>query len=288
MYNFKIGVLADSFKLPLKESVLMAKETGVDGLQLYATTGELSPDVLGAENRRGIRRFIEKQGLAISALCGDLGGHGFEIEHENIDKIERSKKIVDLAVDLGTDIVTTHIGVIPEDPHCERYAIMQKACGALGKYADSRGVCFAIETGPEKADTLKTFLDKLSVKGIGVNLDPANFVMVTGDDPVNAVYVLKDYIVHTHAKDGIMLKQTDPKVVYDFLADGGIGDLRLGDYFLETPLGEGAVDFDKYLKALDDISFKGYLTIEREVGDNPQEDIVKAVLFLKNKNMGVS
>lgn len=35
-------------------------------------------------------------------------------------------------------------------------------------------------------------------------LDPANLVMVTGDDPVQAVYNLKDYIVHTNAKD-IML-----------------------------------------------------------------------------------
>jgi sugar phosphate isomerase/epimerase len=38
---------------------------------------------------------------------------------------------------------------------------------------------------------------------VAVNLDPANFVMVTGDDPVQAVYTLKDYIVHTHAKDGV-------------------------------------------------------------------------------------
>ena len=28
-------------------------------------------------------------------------------------------------------------------------------------------------------------------------MDPANFVMVTGDDPVQAIYTLKDYIVHT-------------------------------------------------------------------------------------------
>jgi hypothetical protein len=30
-------------------------------------------------------------------------------------------------------------------------------------------------------------------------------VMVTGDDPVHGVHLLKDYIVHTHAKDGIRL-----------------------------------------------------------------------------------
>ena len=37
----------------------------------------------------------------------------------------------------------------------------------------------------------------------------------------------------------------------------------------------------EYLKALDDIGYKGFLTIEREVGDNPEADIRKAVSFLE-------
>ncbi len=51
--------------------------------------------------------------------------------------------------------------------------------------------------------------------------------------------------------------------------------------FTEMPLGEGSVDFSAYLNALDDIGYKGFLTIEREVGDNPERDIEKAVEFLK-------
>ena len=61
---------------------------------------------------------------------------------------------------------------------------MQEACAELARYADSVDAHFAIETGPEIADTLKIFLDSLNSKGVAVNLDPANFVMVTGDDPV--------------------------------------------------------------------------------------------------------
>ena len=53
--------------------------------------------------------------------------------------------------------------------------------------------------------------------------------------------------------------------------------------FIETPLGEGHVDFDRYLAALEDIGYKGYLTIEREVGGDPEGDIAKAVRFLKAK-----
>ena len=106
--------------------------------------------------------------------------------------------------------------------------------------------------------------------------------MVTDADPVQAVYTLKDFIVHTHAKDGIMIQKTDPRRVYTFFAEGGIEDLRMEDYFKELPLGEGKVDFDAYLKALDDIGYHGFLTIERECGADPAADIKKAVDYLRS------
>ena len=145
------------------------------------------------------------------------------------------------------------------------------------------GAFFAVETGPEPAQRLKSFLDSLSSKGVAVNLDPANLAMVTDDDPVEAVYTLKDYIVHTHAKDGLLLQKTDPKIIYDFFAEGGIGDLRLDEYFREVPLGEGLVPFDKYLATLSEIGYNGFLTIEREAGADPVGDIGKAVRFLDDK-----
>jgi len=74
-----------------------------------------------------------------------------------------------------------------------------------------------------------------------------------------------------------------PEVIYGYFAEGGIGDLRVGDYFEETPLGKGNVDFDGYLKALKDIGYEGFLTIEREVGDNPVQDIMEAIAFLRGK-----
>ena len=53
------------------------------------------------------------------------------------------------------------------------------------------------------------------------------------------------------------------------------------DYFLETPLGDGAVDFVAWVSALKEIGYDGFYTIEREVGSDPTVDIQKAVDFLK-------
>ncbi len=179
---------------------------------------------------------------------------------------------------LDTDVVTTHIGVVPEDKNHDRYKVMQEACFELSRYADSIGAHFAIETGPETSAVLKDFLDSLGSTGVGVNLDPANLVMVTGDDPEGAVYNLKEYIVHTHAKDGKQIFYKDPEIVYGLKKDVIVTDSS----FLEVPLGEGQVPWEKYLAALEDIGYKGFLTIEREVGDTPENDIRKAVEFLKS------
>lgn len=280
---FKIGVMLDSFRLGVIDGIKKAREVGADGIQIYATQGEMAPENLSKSKRKQILDLVKSNGLVISALCGDLGGHGFTLEEDNIWKIEKSKRIMDLAKELETSVVTTHIGVIPSDSNHTRRKIMQEACEILGEYGNQMGAHFAIETGPEAAVVLKEFLDSLHTKGIGVNLDPANLVMVTGDDPVAAIDTLKEYIVHTHAKDGVMLQKTAPEKIYHFFAEGGIEDMHLGDYFMEVPLGEGSVNFDYYLNTLNNIGFNGFLTIEREVGQNPEQDIRAAVNFLKGK-----
>lgn len=278
MFDFPIGVMLDSFRCDVVSAIKKASDIGAKGLQMYATTGDFSPEALTISKRKELLDMVKSNGLKFSALCGDLG-MGFGNKEKNPELIEKSKRILDLAKELETDIVTTHIGVIPSNKSNPRYKIMQEACFELSRYADSLNAHFAIETGPEIAVTLKGFLDELGSRGVAVNMDPANFVMVTGDDPVKAVYTLKDYIVHTHAKDGRKLRESNPEVIYRIIDE----ESHQGDAYIELPLGEGDVDFDNYLKALDDIGYKGFLTIEREVGDNPVKDIITALDFLNNK-----
>ena len=279
MYQFPIGVILESFRCTRSEAIKKAASIGANGIQMYATEGENSPENLSAAARIALRDEVYGNGLVFSALCGDLG-RGFGNRELNSMLIEKSKRIVDLAKDLGTDIVTTHIGVVPSDKNNERYKVMQEACFELASYADSMDAHFAIETGPETSAVLKEFLDGLGSTGVAVNLDPANFVMVTGDDPVQAVYNLRKYIVHTHAKDGVKYLDSNPEFIYRIVhpIPPEIQEMK---FFEEVPLGSGSVDFKNYLKALEDIGYKGFLTIEREVGENPEKDIQTAYNYLK-------
>lgn len=277
MYNFPIGVMLDSFRKPPKEALLLAAASGADGIQLYATHGELAPESMDAAARRDFRSRVADAGLKISAVCGDLGC-GFANTALNPELIRRSKLIMELAKELGTDIVTTHIGVVPADKKAARYAIMQDACGELARYANDLGSHFAVETGPERSEVLKEFLDSLGSKGVAVNFDPANLVMVAGERPETAVKNLGEYIVHTHAKDGRQIFYRDPEVIFGLKPDDGIKQPS----FEELPLGEGDVNFPQYLKALEATGYRGYLTVEREVGNDPCGDINKAVKYLRS------
>ena len=275
----KIGAMLESFKLPDREAIEMVKKIGAQGIQMYCTTGDHAPENMTADKKKELLSMMDANGLVFSAICGDLG-RGFGNKELNPELIEKSKRIVDLALDLDTKIITTHIGVVPSDKNHDRYKIMQEACYELAQYADSVGARFAVETGPETSLVLKEFLDSLGSTGVSVNLDPANLAMVTGDDPVKAVYNLQKYIVHTHAKDGNKLADGDPEYLYHVVhpVPESYNGVR---FYEEVPLGTGSVDFPKYLAALEDIGYKGFLTIEREAGETPEKDIKIAYDFLK-------
>lgn len=275
----KIGVITSSFRTGFREGILSAAKLGADGVQVYATNGEFSAQNLNAAQRKDALAFVKDSGLVFSALCGDFGGHGFMYADENVNRIELTKRIMELAVDLDCTVVTTHIGVVPADRSNPRYDVMQSACGELGRYGEKLGVTLAIETGPETAQVLSGFILGIGSKGVGVNLDPANLAMVMGQDSVEAAKILGPLSVHTHAKDGILLKKEDPEIVYGLVKHDEMGERP--EYFREVVLGTGDVDFDRYLPALKASGYDGFLTIEREVGDSPEKDIKIAVDFLR-------
>ncbi|MBC7289420.1 MAG: sugar phosphate isomerase/epimerase, partial [Armatimonadetes bacterium] len=115
------------------------------------------------------------------------------------------------------------------------------------------------------SDDLERLVDAVDSPAMAVNLDPANLVM-GGQDPVEAVRRLGSRIIHTHAKDAVRTP------------DGGRK---------EVPLGDGQVPWKEYLSALKANGYKGYLCIEREVGEDPRSDIEVAARRLREYLAGL-
>jgi len=254
MKGRKIGVVVECMRLDIREGIKKAAELGADGIQVYVTGGDLAPEALSRSGRRELKKFVADHGLEFSALCADYG-KGFTNPNLNDELVEKTKACMDLALDLGTRVVTTHIGTLRSEDE-PGWKAAHEALSELAAYGDSRGVLVASETGPESAEVLLRFLQGVKGASVGVNYDPANLVR-NGYDAIGGVGILRDYIWHTHAKDATRK------------------DSR------EVPLGEGDVDVPMWVAALDEIGYRGYLTIERESGDDPVGDISRAIRMLR-------
>ena len=274
----KIGTIAGWFGVGLFEGIKASERVGATGVQLSAVN-ELNPKTVDSAMIEKAKKFARDHNQVITAF----GSYSFEGAEHDPRKIEYMKTVIDLASRLECKVVPSHVGVIPDEPN-EKYRAMQHAIGTVGEYAAKQGVTFAIETGPEPIKVLKPFVD--SCVGVGINYDPANLIMVLDEDVVQGVYTAKSSIVHTHAKDGVIHKYLGAEKVYDIIANAGIEELqRLGaEYMTEVRLGTGSVPWPEYLKALKDIGFDGYLTIEREMIEDRKDadaDIAHAVVFLR-------
>ncbi|MCP4643741.1 MAG: sugar phosphate isomerase/epimerase [bacterium] len=253
----KVGIITASLRMETKASLKKAKDIGAHGAQLWIVNNDLDPRKLTKSGREDLMTYMDSLDLERSALCGDIGGFA---NPETVDEnVARTKEMFDLCVNLRTPIMTTHIGVVPDDTESKAYADLLGAVREVAEYAVDRECCFATETGPESGEALAEFLRTVGSVGAKVNYDPANLCMA-GFDQLNDVRVLRDFIVHTHAKDGVPDSGDGPK---------------------EVPLGKGNVDFPAWIAVLREIGYSGYLTIERECGDDPVTDVVEAVQFLK-------
>jgi len=265
----KIGAMTTSFRKPFYQALEASAALKVDGVQIWATNityydpnhpvGELDPELTTEADKKKLQETPKRRGMGISALPGDLG-RGVGVGDHIAEDVEKTKRMMDLAKSLGVKVLTSHIGRIPEDKSDPGYRIATEALEEIGRHGDEIGVMFASETGPESGATLAEFLRNLKTKSIRANYDPANMVMM-GFEPVQGARDLGDLIVHTQAKDGI-----------------GPGPNRG-----EVPLGEGEVPWPEYLGVLKEIGYDGYLTIEREVGEDPAADIVTAAKFLREQ-----
>jgi len=254
MQPLQVGVFADNMGLGVWDGMQKAAEIGADGVQFYTTSGPLSPENLPKERRGDVRKLLADLGLTLSATCSDFG-QGLVDEQKNKTLIPKIKANIDLALDLGTNIITTHIGHVPADRNDPIWNILVVALNEVGAYADSVGAVLATETGPEEGATLAALIASLKTRAIRVNFDPANFI-IYGYDHRKALDALRPYIVHTHAKD----------------ARGN----------QEVPLGQGDVDFPWYVAKLRSFGYEGFYTIEREAGPDPIGDIKQAIAFLRS------
>lgn len=252
----KVGVLLDNLLVPLDQALKLTAQWGAECFQVFITKGPMLAANMPASARADFVKRYQDLGLTLSATCGDFGANFADAEMMK-QKEPLLNQAIAQSAELGTAVMTTHIGALGEDEASAE--AMAAALKRLGDRAVDAGVTLATETGLESGQSLREIIQRADTAGVAVNFDPANLVM-SGFDHLQSVRDLADLIVHTHAKDGV--RDADGKA-------------------REVPLGEGAVDYPKYVALLKELGYDGAYVIEREGGDDRTGDVQRAVEFLK-------
>jgi len=153
---------------------------------------------------------------------------------------------------------------------------------------DRCGVKFALEVHPtEIAFDLYTAQRLLEVfehrDTLGFNFDPSHFIW-QGMEPHLFIREFPQRIYHTHMKDAAVTLDGKAGILGSHLP---FGDLRRGWNF--RSLGHGDVNFEEIIRELNDIGYKGPLSVEWE--DNGMErefGAQESVEFVKSMNFSPS
>lgn len=266
----ELGVII-SLNEKLEQRLEQLAQLGFSACQLKCWNMDLYTD----EWAQTVRAALEKHGIHISTLwCGWSGPAqwnfyegpltlGVVPEEYREMRVKELMRGSDFAKTLGVSQIATHAGFIPEDPNSEQYAKIVAALREVAIHCAENGQYFLFETGQETPVTLLRAIQDIGTDNLGINLDPANFILYGKANPVDALGTVGRYVRDVHAKDGCY--PTDGKV--------------LGH---ETPLGDGQVNFPALIGGLKALGYDGPITIEREIsGDQQLADIRKAKALLE-------
>lgn len=237
----------DSGRLDLVGVIKKAAELGFDGIELANITENYTYDI------DELKKAGEEAGIRFSSWATSA-----DFLSDIPTQIENLKKEIDRAHYLGCEVLRTDIyhyemanPYIPE--------VMQ-AIRDLADYCQEKGMVLTTENhgGPLcTATRLDKLMQVVDHDNFGILCDFANFVD-GGEDPVQAVNLLKYRIRHVHMKDVHIL---DGNRI--FPGEGWYMS-RNGDYSRCAITGQGNVEMYKCMKVLADAGYDGWLIQEFE------------------------
>ncbi len=259
MEKWPLGVFA-SIDAGLGVQLAVAHELDVPTIQLHAPhANSRSPD--------NARRFLDQLGelnIQLTAVFGGFEGEsyadiptvtrtvGLVPPETRAERTKEMKEIADFARLLGVDVVALHLGFVPHDTGDPLYGEVLGVTRDLCDHCRRQGQALHLETGQEAADTLVRFIKDVERDNLFVNFDPANMILYGSGEPIEALEKVGPWVKSVHCKDGTWAKNPGQ------------------EWGAEVALGQGDVGMERYLRTLDAIGYRGPLTIEREIPQDPQ------------------
>jgi sugar phosphate isomerase/epimerase len=229
---------------------------GYSGVEIMADVPHAWPAYMLPAQKQGLRDSLAKHKLAISNINAFMmhavNDHRQKYWHPSwIEpdanyrqvRIDHTKRALSLAADLGAPCITTEPGGPLEGrTWAEGLKLFVEMLKPVVEHAEKVGVPLLVEPEPdlliETADQYLEFAQHFDTPYLGLNFDIGHFYCVK-DDPATTVHKLAPLIQHVHLED--------------------IAATRVHHHLIP---GEGVIDFAATLKALKDVGYGGWVTIE--------------------------
>lgn len=273
MEKWPIGVFA-SIDAGLGVRLEVARDLGVHTVHLHTPHAESRTPERATE----FKKRLADLGITITCVFAGFEGESYA----DIPTVQRTvglmppetraartaelKAIADFARELGVDVVGIHLGFVPHDKSDPDYQQMLELTRGICDHCKGNRQALYLETGQEPVDVLVDFLNDVERDNIFVNFDPANMILYGAGEPIPALEQLGSWVHSVHCKDATW------------------SDKPGETWGRETPLGEGDVDFEAFVKMLKKIGYSGPLTIEREIPQEPERqkaEIGRAIELLQ-------
>lgn len=269
MEPWAIGVFC-SIDAGLGVSLKDLAQIGVQTVQLHA------PKPATRANPRGVTEQLAEAGVQVTAVFAGFAGEsyadiptvkrtvGLVPPETYAERLRETREIADFTAALGVDAVGMHIGFVPEDDGDPIFARVVAAAREVCDHCAGQGQYFHLETGQETGAGLLHFFAAVDRPNLAINFDPANMILYGSGEPIAALKLVGRYVRSVHCKDA------------RWAAHPG------HEWGEETPLGQGDVGLESYLRTLHGLGYRGPLTIEREIGGPEQiRDLAAAVELLR-------
>ena len=257
MPTLKKAVAAACLHLPLRETLVAAAEIGADGVQ-FDGRNELRPSDLSQTGRRQFLKLAAELNLALPSFRFS-SRRAFHDVNDLERRIEATKAAMEFAYHLGAKILTLRIGRIPAEDS-PQYAILRDVLNGIARHGNHVGVAAAVTPSGDSPAELARLFGDVTDGPFGLDFDPAGLLM-TGHQPVPLLRELHASIFHVQARDALQ----------DVSGSG-----------VEVPLGRGEIDWMEFVATLDEIGYRGWLTVTRTQGEDRAADAARALKYLRN------
>jgi sugar phosphate isomerase/epimerase len=265
----KLAFSTNAFKrYSLEDSLREIAKVGYSGVEILCDIPHAYPPTFKDDQVRSLNKTLASSNMQISDLnaftlyaIGDTYYPSW-IDDSKEKRIEHTIECIRLAKRIGAKHLSTEPGG-PVDPPLptssqQQYQdisrfekIFLNGLTRVAKMAEEDDIKVLVEPEPglliENSRQFKNFVTKINnSKYIRLNFDIGHFYCVN-EDPAKVIYELSDYIEHFHLAD--------------------IAHTRIHNHLIP---GKGSIDFRSVFDAMDDIGYRGFVTVELyPYQDNP-------------------